>query len=187
MKIMKGLSLLLIAAVLSINSIAQQKANIIIKANEKIANVQPTMWGVFFEDINLGADGGIYAELVKNRSFEFFKPLMGWTVKQSKFNEGSVRIMNRGKEVTSNPHFLTVSKNEASESLSISNEGFRGMGIKKGIRYDFSVMFRQQVPGLILHIALLNSLGKVIGTTELSPLSSYRIGLAKAGGKFLFN
>lgn len=172
---MKGLSLLLIAAVLSINSIAQQKANIIIKANEKIANVQPTMWGVFFEDINLGADGGIYAELVKNRSFEFYKPLMGWTVKQSKFNEGSVRIMNRGKEITSNPHFLTVSKNEASESLSISNEGFRGMGIKKGIRYDFSVMFRQQVPGLILQIALLNSLGKVIGTSELSP--SAAIGL----------
>ncbi len=166
---MKGLLVLLVAMVLSLNLYPQQKTNIIIKANEKIANVQPTMWGVFFEDINLGADGGIYAELVKNRSFEFYKPLMGWTVKQSKFNEGSVRIMNRGKEVTSNPHFLTVSKNEASESLSISNEGFRGMGIKKGIRYDFSVMFRQQVPGLILHIELLNSLGKVIGTTELFP------------------
>ena len=36
------------------------------------------MYGVFFEDINYGADGGLYVELVKNRSFEFPKPLMGW-------------------------------------------------------------------------------------------------------------
>ena len=66
---------------------AQNMSNIIVKANQPFAEVQSTMWGVFFEDINLGADGGIYAELVKNRSFEFYKPLMGWTVKQSKFNE----------------------------------------------------------------------------------------------------
>jgi alpha-L-arabinofuranosidase len=40
--------------------------------------ISPTMWGVFFEDINFGADGGLYAEMVKNRSFEFPDPLMGW-------------------------------------------------------------------------------------------------------------
>lgn len=42
--------------------------------------------GHFFEDINLGADGGIYAKLIKNRSFEFTKPLMGWKVEQKFFN-----------------------------------------------------------------------------------------------------
>ncbi len=57
---------------------AQSPANIIIKTNEIKSKIQPTMWGIFFEDINLGADGGIYAELVKNRSFEFNAPLMGW-------------------------------------------------------------------------------------------------------------
>ena len=57
---------------------------IIIQVNKPVAVIQPTMWGVFFEDINLGADGGIYAELVKNRSFEFYKPLMGWNVKENK-------------------------------------------------------------------------------------------------------
>src|SRR6202012_6176616 len=40
--------------------------------------IRPTMWGIFFEDINLAADGGLYAELIKNRSFEFNAPLMGW-------------------------------------------------------------------------------------------------------------
>lgn len=43
--------------------------------------------GEFFEDINLGADGGMYAELVKNRSFEFSKPLMGWKT-EGKVKEG---------------------------------------------------------------------------------------------------
>ena len=51
---------------------------IIVQANKSIADVKPTMWGVFFEDINFAADGGIYAELVKNRSFEFSLPMMGW-------------------------------------------------------------------------------------------------------------
>lgn len=56
--------------------------DLIISANvqKPIAPVQPTMWGIFFEDINLAADGGIYSELVKNRSFEFPKPFMGWSI-----------------------------------------------------------------------------------------------------------
>lgn len=40
--------------------------------------IQPTMYGIFFEDINFAADGGLYAELIKNRSFEFDEPLTGW-------------------------------------------------------------------------------------------------------------
>jgi alpha-N-arabinofuranosidase len=57
---------------------AQQVNEISILANKPVADIQPTMWGVFFEDINFAADGGIYAELVKNRSFEFSLPMMGW-------------------------------------------------------------------------------------------------------------
>ena len=56
------------------------------------------MWGIFFEDINMGADGGIYAELVKNRSFEFYAPLMGWTVSPNAMNEGSIIVTNRREE-----------------------------------------------------------------------------------------
>jgi alpha-N-arabinofuranosidase len=80
--------------VLSATSFAQQKKTFVIKANQPAAEIQPTMWGVFFEDINLGADGGIYAELIKNRSFEFFKPLMGWKVDQRHFVEGAVTVHN---------------------------------------------------------------------------------------------
>jgi len=48
-----------------------------VHVNKPGAPIAPTMWGIFFEDINLAADGGLYAELVKNRSFEFNNPLMG--------------------------------------------------------------------------------------------------------------
>ncbi len=42
------------------------------------ASISPQMFGIFFEDINFAADGGLYPELIKNRSFEFDKPLTGW-------------------------------------------------------------------------------------------------------------
>ena len=142
---------------------------IIIQVNKPVAVIQPTMWGVFFEDINLGADGGIYAELVKNRSFEFYKPLMGWKLKENKPTEGSVLIINRSKENIANPRFVRIAKNSLADMLGISNEGFRGMGIKKGLRYDFSVMYRQATAGLKMKIELLSTAGKIIGTTMLLP------------------
>jgi len=151
---------------------AQQNDDIIVKTNQPVSDIQPTMWGIFFEDINLGADGGIYAELVKNRSFEFYMPLMGWTVKQNTFNEGSVLVHNRMEKDIANPRFVRITKNAATDSLSITNEGFRGMGIKKGLRYDFSVMYRQQTPGINLHIELLNATDKIIGEANVIPSSA---------------
>jgi alpha-L-arabinofuranosidase len=59
---------------------ARSSKVITVFADKPGSSIQPTMWGIFFEDINFAADGGIYAELVKNRSFEFAKPLMGWKI-----------------------------------------------------------------------------------------------------------
>ena len=75
-------------ALLSIALPARSQNKITVKASQPIAAVQSTMWGIFFEDINMGADGGIYAELVKNRSFEFYKPLMGWKIIGQPTTEG---------------------------------------------------------------------------------------------------
>ena len=144
-----------LAGGLSFQTFAQTKT-FTINAGQTTAAVQPTMWGVFFEDINMGADGGIYAELVKNRSFEFYKPLMGWSV-QGKRNEGDILVLNRQEAHSSNPRFLRVKvDNRAKGDLGITNEGFRGMGIKQGLRYDFSVMYRQAAPGIKMHLELLN-------------------------------
>src|SRR5258707_15811496 len=91
------------------------QAPIIVSVNKPVAVIQPTMWGIFFEDINFAADGGIYAELVKNRSFEFANPLMGW--KQENHSpyslnkeSGNILIINEGTpEVTS--RFARISVN----------------------------------------------------------------------------
>ena len=139
-----------------------------VEVNKPVAKVSPSMWGVFFEDINFGADGGVYAELVKNRSFEFFKPLMGWTVKQK--SEGDILVLNSKEENSTNPRFIRVTARNAQKGdLTMLNEGFRGMGIKKNLRYDFSVMYRQQKPGIKLHIELQDTTGKAIGETVLMP------------------
>ena len=148
---------------------AQVKA-IEVNIAKPVAPVQPTMWGVFFEDINLGADGGIYAELVKNRSFEFYKPLMGWTVLQKQFREGDMQVINRQEANTPNPRFLQVKvENAVKGDLSITNEGFRGMGIKQGMRYDFSLLYRQAAAGVGMTIQLIDDKDAIIGSVDLKP------------------
>ncbi len=165
-------SILLNLLLLTANAQITKSNTIYVQVNKPVASIAPTMWGIFFEDINLGADGGIYAEMVKNRSFEFYKPLMGWTVNQNKFNEGSVLIMNRDEANISNPRFIRIAKNNAADTLGITNEGFRGMGIKNALRYDFSVMYRLPSPGLKLHLELIGSSGKIIGSTILTPAAT---------------
>ena len=152
---------------------AQSSKLITVKANEIKSDVAPTMWGVFFEDINMGADGGIYAELVKNRSFEFYKPMMGWSVLGKPVTEGDFLVMNRQKTNTANPRFLRVTlHNNAKGSIGIDNEGFRGMGIKNNLRYDFSVMYRSSSANNKIHIELVNSKGEKIGGTSVTTTST---------------
>src|SRR5690349_23503508 len=128
---MKKKSLLLLIATAGLYQGISAQSNVLtVKANQIKAEIQPTMYGVFFEDINLGADGGIYAELVKNRSFEFNRPLMGWKILGKPLTEGDFIILNRGKMDSVNPRFLRVTlHNNTKGSLGLTNEGFRGMGI----------------------------------------------------------
>ena len=158
---------------------AQAKCLINVKVDKAIAAIQPTMWGIFFEDINMGADGGIYAELVKNRSFEFYKPLAGWTVQpadisyvpfQKQFGEGTVMIVNRQEKNMANPRFIRITANSASKgSLGLTNEGFDGMGIRKDIQYNFSLMYHQRAAGLKLYLELVDSTGRNLGSTSFMP------------------
>lgn len=95
------------------------------------------MWGVFLEDINFGADGGLYAEMIKNRAFEFPDPLMGW----KKSGDGEVEVRADAPFHEANPHYLRV-KPGAQGALTLVNEGFHGMGVKADARYDLSLMAR---------------------------------------------
>jgi len=168
----KGL-IVLLSCTMTGFAFAQTNKTLLIKADKPVADIQPTMWGVFFEDINLGADGGIYAELVKNRSFEFFKPLMGWKIDQQPFKEGAVTVLNRQGANLANPRFIRVNvSNAAQGNLSMTNEGFRGMGIKQGLRYDFSFMYKLAAPGITVHAELINAKNEVIGSAVTTPAAN---------------
>ena len=100
------------------------------------APVQPTMYGIFFEDINYAADGGLYAELIKNRSFEFPNAFTGWDI------SGKVSLMNDGP-FERNPHYVRLAPSGHSDKHTmIENHGFFGIGVKGGEEYRFSVWAR---------------------------------------------
>jgi len=137
------------------------------------AHVQPTMYGILFEDINMAADGGVYAELVKNRSFEFGSALTAWTEQHKDGGAGSLEVIDRTAERPENPHFLTVKNNNNAGYYGLSNEGFRGMGIKKGETYSFSVMARQHAGSqLTLSVELVDPQGNLIGHASLNPVGT---------------
>lgn len=115
---------------------AQTSHTMIIQTNKPGAEIRPTMYGHFFEDINFGADGGLYAELVKNRSFEFPNHFAGWDV------SGNVTLMNDGP-FKRNPHYVRLSNpGHAHKRTALVNEGFFGMGIKENDKYRFTVWAR---------------------------------------------
>nr|WP_319399495.1 hypothetical protein [uncultured Carboxylicivirga sp.] len=121
------LSVLLLFSTVTFKLSAQ---SIQIDIDKPIAKIQPTMWGIFFEDINFAADGGLYAELVKNRSFEFFDPKMGWDIERTNPDSFHFLITNRGGENPHNPRFATVLLDEKQSNFSMVNEGFRGMELR---------------------------------------------------------
>ena len=100
------------------------------------APVQSTMYGLFFEDINYAADGGLYGELVKNRSFEFPDHLMGWEA------FGKFEVEDDGPFERC-PHYVQLRDPGHKERRSgLSNNGFFGIGLHQGEDYRFSVWAR---------------------------------------------
>ncbi len=163
----------LVIVLLMSAKLSAQSTKLTVQVDKPIAEIQPTMWGIFFEDINFGADGGLYAELVKNRSFEFAHPLMGWTEqKYDRFSlnkeSGFASIFNHGDEEASGARFARVTAN-ADKGYGLTNEGFRGMGIKKDMQYNFSLWARQHEGNTSLRVELVDEQGNVIGGTTVSP------------------
>ncbi|HWB28792.1 MAG TPA: hypothetical protein VG738_25135 [Chitinophagaceae bacterium] len=141
-----------------------------VQAGKPGAAIKPTMWGIFIEDINMAADGGLYAEMVKNRSFEFNQLLMGWDEKKEGKATGSLLIENRGAEKPDNPRYLRVNVNSAGGSYGIINEGFRGMGVLKDSGYDFSVWASlHNNAAIVLRAELVNGKGEKIGEAKVAP------------------
>lgn len=123
-------------AVASLMCSNAQTNEMTVVANKPGAQVQSTMYGIFFEDINYAADGGLYAEMVKNRSFEFPQHLMGWKT------FGNVTLQDDGP-FDKNPHYVRLQyAGHPHKHTGIENEGFFGIATKKDATYRFSVWAR---------------------------------------------
>ena len=133
---MKSIRLLL-CGVLAACSLCASAQTIDISLGKPGAPVQPTMYGIFFEDINFAADGGLYAELVKNRSFEFPQDaLQGWKA------FGRVEVRDDGP-FERNPHYVRlIDPGHPHKWTGLDNEGFFGIGLKEGETYRFTVWAR---------------------------------------------
>ncbi|MDE6801318.1 MAG: carbohydrate binding domain-containing protein, partial [Muribaculaceae bacterium] len=127
------------------------------------------LFGIFFEDINYAADGGLYAELIQNRDFEYssndrhnWHALKSWTLADS--TKGSVTISENAPIHPNNPHYAQLSANKKGATL--INKGYDGVSVKKGNVYNFSTWLRAPQKGSYT-IALKNPDGKVIGACKI--------------------
>ncbi|WP_336320371.1 alpha-L-arabinofuranosidase C-terminal domain-containing protein [Streptomyces lavendofoliae] len=141
--------------------------------------IAPTMYGVFFEDINNAADGGLYAELVQNRSFEFgpadnrtYTPLTAWQQTATGGATGTLQVVDDAERLNArNRNHLRLAltgTGSGAARFGIVNSGYgAGMALKEGARHDFSVWARTDAPA---GTPLTAELRTADGTTVSAPL-----------------
>lgn len=171
MKITKTLVAIIIALIVSKHNLnAQSPIDIRVDVGNPGAKIQPTMWGIFFEDINFAADGGIFAEMIKNGSFEFPESLMGWLQPNSNrhsLNDQSGMATAIKGGAGPNNHFIRVEVNK-SNGYELINEGFRGMGVKQGSTYNLTFKVRKSNGISGVNFQLFDQEEKSIGETRVA-------------------
>ncbi|MEJ5259874.1 MAG: alpha-L-arabinofuranosidase C-terminal domain-containing protein [Anaerohalosphaeraceae bacterium] len=144
--------------------------------------ISPMLFGIFFEDLNYAADGGLYAELVQNRSFEYsaldrpdWNALTGWQLLKRAEGDGTAYIGDARPLGPNNPRYLELHCRAGREgsAVGLSNSGFGGIVLKAGEGYTFSVFARQQ-PGrhFSWQVCLESRDGTILDSRDLPPLSS---------------
>jgi alpha-L-arabinofuranosidase len=166
-----GCFLVLIAATMALPAPGRNddsKPLIEVRCDKPGPRLDPAMWGVFFEDINFAADGGLCAELVKNRSFEFARALTGWYEVRPPGARGSLTVRGDDPALPENPHYLRVESLGGDAGYGAGNEGFRGMGLRGGDEYVFAVWVRGSGPApLSLSVDLKGGEGRILASGRL--------------------
>ncbi len=145
--------------------------------------ISPDLFGLFFEDINYSADGGLYAEMVQNRSFEYnptergnWNPLSYWEYFTQGFSYGRISVETVSPVHPNNPHYIVLdvehigkeSKYQGVAGVGLKNLGFEGMVVKSGDKYNLSLFARQlsSVP-ITLKASLQSKKGKILAESTL--------------------
>jgi alpha-L-arabinofuranosidase len=184
--VLVGLLLALVATPLPAQTNAPLAATITIRGAEAGNPVSPELYGVFFEDINYAADGGLYAELVENRSFEYFRlpgtassdkdvsavnqPLGRWQTVARGGRTCSMKIEMVQPIHPRNPTYCVLKLAGSSGEAGIANLGYdTGIPVQAGAVYDFSLHLRQDAGDIgPVRVALESSNGTVLASTELA-------------------
>lgn len=139
--------------------------------DQPIHPVSPMLYGLFFEDINFAADGGLHAEQVRNRSFEFEEGLFGWSRVEAQADRIEMKIQDENPLNHNNPHYLSLTIKEGKGQAGIKNTGYWGIPINKGKNYLFSVYARSPLTSLDkLEVRLEDKEGKVLGRSQVGPI-----------------
>lgn len=163
---MKKLANSLFALFITISTLSAQ-INLTVHVQKTGAEVKPEMYGVFFEDINFGADGGLYAELIKNRSFEFEHPFVGW------IPFGDIVVRDADPCFDKNPTYVRITGKGLRTGSGMENAGFTGIGLKNGEAYRFSFYARtEQNKKIKIKVDFINSHNDAIASQEIECASN---------------
>ena len=142
---------------------------------QKDVAINPTLFGAFFEDINYAADGGLYAELIQNRSFEFDDPTQFWTpVRKGKGANGTFTAHSTQPLNPNNPNYLRITitgPKQGPGEFGVANPGFGGIPVAAGADYHFSVYARSDNFHGALHISLAGENGRIYAQARIPRLT----------------
>ena len=131
MKLTQFLSAVVLASTIAANA---QPAKITVDTAHPAHAISPTLWGIFFEDINLSADGGIYPELVRNRSFEDADKPADWNISGAEASIDTTKPLN--------PYNRKSLRLKTSGAFTVVNEGYWGMNLVQGEVYTVKLAAR---------------------------------------------
>ena len=139
----------------------KQKFILTVDCNKKEIEISPTFIGAFFEDINYGADGGLYAELIQNRSFEFDDYLYGWEIIEGDKEKIKISKENKDPIHENNPGYLSINVEKSGQRVGIRNLGFGGIALLNNEKYNFSIYLRDVGYNGDIHVVLEGVSGQI--------------------------
>ncbi len=143
-KLVRVISSLVAILLIQAQIVFAQTRSITVQVDKPGAAVPKTLFGLFFEDINFGADGGLYPERVKNRSFEFPNPMMGWKQLERGDKQGQLQVLITVRSTTlQTPTTCASNRPAAAKVLALRTKVFAGLGLQKGAEYRFSIRARR--------------------------------------------
>lgn len=186
-KVPAALASAVLALVASTNA---EPAKISIAIDQPGHPISPTLWGIFFEDINMSSDGGIYPEMVRNRSFEDSDKAENWTftkVGDGKSEASVITADVHGQPPPLNPFNRKSLRVKVDGAFALQNQGYWGMNIVAGEGYTLQLAARSDEFDGKLSARILSSTGEVLARGDISGLGDrwryHKLDLTATGGE----